>query len=75
MAIVEDEVRNDSSEENDIEVVVEEYDAEQDSDDSDVCMRAKYIRFFLHFIDLLQTCFDWENCYLRYRYHYKSLNS
>lgn len=40
MAIVEDEVRNDSSEENDIEVVVEEYDPEQDSEDSDVCMRA-----------------------------------
>lgn len=37
MAIVEDEVRNDSEEENEIEVVVEEDDAEPDSDDSDVC--------------------------------------
>ncbi|CAG5044125.1 unnamed protein product [Parnassius apollo] len=35
MAIVEDEVRNDSEEENEIEVVVEEDDADQDSDDSD----------------------------------------
>lgn len=38
MAVVEDEVRNDSEEENEIEVVVEEDDPEQDSDDSDVCM-------------------------------------
>lgn len=35
MAIVEDEVRNESEDENEIEVVVEEDDAEQDSDDSD----------------------------------------
>ncbi|XP_053617334.1 squamous cell carcinoma antigen recognized by T-cells 3-like [Plodia interpunctella] len=35
MAIVEDEVRNESEEENEIEVVVEEDDADQDSDDSD----------------------------------------
>ncbi|CAH2052150.1 unnamed protein product, partial [Iphiclides podalirius] len=35
MAIVEDEVRNDSEEENEIEVYVEEDDADQDSDDSD----------------------------------------
>ncbi|KAJ0173092.1 hypothetical protein K1T71_011268 [Dendrolimus kikuchii] len=35
MAIVEDEVRNESEEENEIEVVVEEDDGEQDSDDSD----------------------------------------
>lgn len=36
MAIVEDEVRNESEEENEIEVVVEEDDGDQDSDDSDV---------------------------------------
>lgn len=36
MAIVEDEVRNDSEEENEIEVVVEEDDADRDSDDSEV---------------------------------------
>ncbi|KAI5642579.1 squamous cell carcinoma antigen recognized by T-cells 3 isoform X1 [Phthorimaea operculella] len=35
MAIVEDEVRNESEEENEIEVVVEEDDGDQDSDDSD----------------------------------------
>ncbi|XP_075983329.1 RNA-binding protein 4F [Anticarsia gemmatalis] len=35
MAVVEDEVRNESEEENEIEVVVEEDDPEQDSDDSD----------------------------------------
>ncbi|CAB3246174.1 unnamed protein product [Arctia plantaginis] len=35
MAVVEDEVINDSEEENEIEVVVEEDDPEQDSDDSD----------------------------------------
>ncbi|KAL0867760.1 hypothetical protein ABMA27_008476 [Loxostege sticticalis] len=35
MAIVEDEVRNDSEEENEIEVVVEEDDADRDSDDSE----------------------------------------
>lgn len=35
MAIVEDEVRNESEEENEIEVVVEEDDADQDSDESD----------------------------------------
>ncbi|CAH0595317.1 unnamed protein product [Chrysodeixis includens] len=37
MAIVEDEVRNESEEENEIEVVVEEDDGEPDSDDSDIC--------------------------------------
>ncbi|XP_068623305.1 squamous cell carcinoma antigen recognized by T-cells 3 isoform X2 [Battus philenor] len=36
MAIVEDEVRNDSEEENEIEVYVEEDDADQDSDDSEI---------------------------------------
>ncbi|XP_013167665.1 PREDICTED: squamous cell carcinoma antigen recognized by T-cells 3 [Papilio xuthus] len=35
MAIVEDGLRNDSEEDNEIEVYVEEDDAEQDSDDSD----------------------------------------
>ncbi|KPJ11539.1 Squamous cell carcinoma antigen recognized by T-cells 3 [Papilio machaon] len=35
MAIVEDGVRNDSEEDNEIEVYVEEDDADQDSDDSD----------------------------------------
>lgn len=39
MAIVEDEVRNESEEENEIEVVVEEDDADQDSDDSDVSIQ------------------------------------
>lgn len=37
MAIVEDEVRNESEEENEIEVVVEEYEGDdQDSEDSEV---------------------------------------
>lgn len=36
MAIVEDEVRNESEEENEIEVVVEDDDGDQDSDDSEV---------------------------------------
>lgn len=40
MAIVEDEVRNESEEENEIEVVVEEDevdDVPEETDDSDVC--------------------------------------
>lgn len=54
MAIVEDEVRNESEEENEIEVVVEEDDAEQDSDDSDVSYFAStflpnFLRRNLHF--------------------------
>ena len=39
MAIVEDEVRNESEEDNEIEVVVEdEPDVPEDTDDSDVCI-------------------------------------
>lgn len=38
MAIVEDEVRNGSEGEDEIEVVVEEDDGEQDSDDSEVSL-------------------------------------
>lgn len=46
MAIVEDEVRNESEEENEIEVVVEEDDGEQDSDDSDVSCFSRYVSIF-----------------------------
>lgn len=49
MAVVEDEVRNDSEEENEIEVVVEEDDPEQDSDDSDVCLHYIILAHCLHF--------------------------
>lgn len=46
MAIVEDGLRNDSEEDNEIEVYVEDDDAEQDSDDSDVCYNYCNLIFF-----------------------------
>lgn len=49
MAIVEDEVRNESEEENEIEVVVEDDDGEQDSgdEDSEVGTYLRCLRFSL----------------------------
>ena len=61
MAIVEDEVRNESEEENEIEVVVEEDepDVPEDTDDSDVCTPVRsniWHITYLH-ISLQNFCF------------------
>lgn len=52
MAIVEDEVRNESEEENEIEVVVEEDDGDQDSDDSDVSKPHISLCYFVIFTNM-----------------------
>lgn len=64
MAIVEDEVRNESEEENEIEVVVEDDDGEQDSGDDDSEVTFQFFTFLRFLTVYLHTSNNLTNHYL-----------